>query len=48
MGAVEYLLKPVRPDEIVALLSKTVDSLNQEKKEAKEEKLLASIKETIC
>lgn len=46
MGAVEYLLKPVRPDEIVALLSKTVDSLNQEKqKKLKEEKLLASIKE---
>ena len=46
IGAVEYLLKPVRPDEIVALLAKTVDLLNQEKqKKLKEEKLLASIKE---
>lgn len=46
IGAVEYLLKPVRPDEILALLAKTVDSLNQEKqKKLKEEKLLTSIRE---
>lgn len=46
IGAVEYLLKPVRPDEILALLAKTVEVLNQEwQKKLKEEKLLESIKE---
>lgn len=46
IGAVEYLLKPVRPDEILVLLAKTVEVLNQEwQKKLKEEKLLESIKE---
>ena len=46
IGAVEYLLKPVRPDEIIALLAKTVNLLNQERqKKLKEEKLMQSIKE---
>ncbi|MCG1013026.1 response regulator [Tepidanaerobacter sp. GT38] len=46
IGAVEYLLKPARPDEILALLAKTVDELNQERqKKLKEEKLLESIKQ---
>lgn len=46
IGAVEYLLKPVRPNEIIALLAKTVDLLNQERqKKLKEEKLIESIKE---
>ena len=46
IGAVEYLLKPVRPDEILALLDKIVDLLNQERqKKLREEKLLESIKQ---
>jgi len=46
IGAVEYLLKPVRPDEILALLDKIVEVLNQEgQKKLKEEKLLESIKQ---
>lgn len=45
IGATEFLLKPVRPDEIMALLKKTVDLLNREKeKKRKEKKLLGSIK----
>lgn len=45
IGATEFLLKPVRPDEIIALLEKTVDFLNREKeKKHKEEKLLNSIR----
>lgn len=46
IGAAEYLLKPVKPDEIIALLAKTIDILEREKqKKLREEELLASFKE---
>lgn len=46
VGAAEFLLKPVRPDEITVLLKRIIKVLNKEReKKLKEEELLNSIKE---
>jgi len=45
LGAVDYLLKPVRPEELVTVIKKIIDTLNKEKERAtKECELQESIK----
>jgi len=45
IGALEYLLKPVRPEELVTVLKKIIDGLEKEREKAlKEQELKKSIK----
>lgn len=45
LGAVDYLLKPVRPEELVTVMQKVINALDKEKEKAnKEQELRESIK----